>query len=228
MDESTRHLVEASDPGLDSDLRDWIDSGCRRPRVQLLGRVKVSAQGSLPTDRPREPFHTEVVAYLATRTRPVPSHVYAAAIWPNDPDAAGRSKVTNSISVARAWLGQDPSGQEYLPLGWYESGSAFYQVSAGFDRRGAVPAASSACPCPRRRRSGRGPAAGPRLSDRTTVRPPRAPRRRTRRLQLARRGRLPLDHEYAAMIVDTAHTLAQHHIAAGEPEAGGPGRPGGL
>ena len=27
-----------------------------------------------------------------------------------------------------------------------------------------------------------------------------------------------LDHEYTAMIVDLAHTVATHHLAAGEPE----------
>ena len=28
----------------------------------------------------------------------------------------------------------------------------------------------------------------------------------------------PLDHIYAAMIVDVAHTVATHHLAAGEPD----------
>lgn len=220
VDPATRQRVEQADPDLDADLAAWNDPTCPRPRLALLGRVTVRAQGHLPVERPREAFHTEVVAYLATRNRPAPSHEYATAMWPTDPDAAGKSKVTNSISVARAWLGHDPdTGHEYLPLGWYEAGSALYQVTdalidAELFRRLRLRGLA---------RGGPSGAADLRHAlNLVTGRPFDHPEPREGSpggYAWLAEANSRLDHEYSAMIVDTAHTLAQHHIAHGQHDA---------
>ena len=91
----------------------------------MLGPVEVRAQGSLPERNPRRQFYTEIVAYLATRPGSVTSERYATAIWPNEPDVVGKTKVRQSISIVRAWLGTSPAtGGDYLPSGVTAGGAA--------------------------------------------------------------------------------------------------------
>ncbi|WP_231558442.1 hypothetical protein [Modestobacter caceresii] len=117
-DERVRREVESADPDLDSDLAEWADPSSPRPKLTLLGPVEVRAQGSLPERNPRRQFYTEIVAYLATRPGGVTSERYATALWPDEPDVVGETKVRQSISVVRAWLGTDPAtGADYLPSG---------------------------------------------------------------------------------------------------------------
>ena len=48
VDTKIRDEVEQADPGLDRDYADWLDQDCPRPKVRLLGKPRVWAQGSLP------------------------------------------------------------------------------------------------------------------------------------------------------------------------------------
>ncbi len=130
VDSGLREQVTRADPDLDADLAAWADPSCPRPRLTLLGPVQVRAAGELPARSPQLAFHTEVVAYLATRPAGVLSDRYARAIWPSEPDVVGKTKVRESVSTVRAWLGEDPAtGQPYLPSGSFEAGRARYRIN---------------------------------------------------------------------------------------------------
>ena len=217
-DAGIRRDVEAADPGLDADLADWGDPSCPRPKLTLLGPVAVRAQGSLPERNPRRQFYTEIVAYLATRPGGATSERYATAIWPNEPDVVGKTKVRQSISVVRAWLGTNPAtGADYLPSGVTAGGVGRYRiddvlVDAELFRRLRVRGLA---------RGVDGIADLRAALDLVTGQPFDLPTSR----QGAPGGyswlveeSSRLDHEYAAMIVDVAHTVATHHLTVGEPE----------
>ncbi|TYP87435.1 LysM peptidoglycan-binding domain-containing protein [Blastococcus xanthinilyticus] len=217
-DAGIRNQVEVADPALDADLADWADPSCPRPKVTLLGPVGVQAQGKLPERNPRRQFYTEIVAYLATRPGSVTSERYATAIWPNEPDVVGKTKVRQSISIVRAWLGTNPAtGADYLPSGVTTGGVGRYRVDdvlidAELFRRLRVRGLA---------RGVDGIADLQAALDLVTGQPFDLPTSR----QGAPGGyswlvdeNSRLDHEYAAMIVDVAHTVATHHLAVGEPE----------
>ena len=220
VDADLREQVARADPELDADLAAWADPMCPRPRLTLLGPVQVRASGQLPERSPQLAFHTEVVAYLATRPAGVLSDRYARAIWPSEPDVVGKTKVRESVSTVRAWLGEDPTtGQKYLPSGSFEAGRARYRINqllcdAELFRRlrlrGVAYGASGIGDLQR----ALGLVTGEPFAD----------------LPMPRKGapggyswlaeaNSRLDHEYAAMIVDVAHIVATHHLAAGEPAA---------
>jgi hypothetical protein len=201
--------VESAVGDLDADLAEWYDEKTVRPRVSLLGPVLVRAQGDLPQRNPRLEWHTEVVAYLATRPSGVSSEQYGTALWPNDPEVVGKSKVRQSVMIVRKWLGKNPAtGLDYLP-------SAMAPGFASYRIEGALIDAELF-----RRLRLRGLARG---SDgiedlwsalRLVTGEPFSERRKEGYAWLADN---PLHHIYSAMIVDVAHTLATHHLGAGEP-----------
>jgi hypothetical protein len=221
VDERIRDEVERSDPNLDADLAAWEDESSPRPKLQMLGPVRVWAQGTLPERSPQLAFHTEVVAYLASRGNGVLSTEYAETMWPADPDVVGKPKVRQSITAVRRWLGSDPvTGEEYLPSGLYEANTARYRINkllcdAHLFRRLRVRATARGADgiedlwralklvqgrpfadIPIRREDDKGPGGWLWLTD----------------------ANKRLDFEYQAMIVDTAHTVADRHLGAGEPE----------
>jgi nucleoid-associated protein YgaU len=100
--------VEAADPDLDQDVRDWFASECDRPRLTLLGPVGVRAHGT-PMAK-RKPFFIEVLAYLALREHGATAEEVAAAFGYN------LSTIRNSVKVVRDWLGINPrTGERHLP-----------------------------------------------------------------------------------------------------------------
>ncbi|CCH89216.1 putative LysM domain peptidoglycan-binding protein [Modestobacter italicus] len=216
-DEAVRRRVEDADPDLDRDLADWADPSSPRPKLTVLGPVEVRAQGSLPERNPRRQFYTEIVAYLATQPGGATSERYATAIWPDEPDVVGKTKVRQAISVVRAWLGTDPvTGVDYLPSGLTAAAAGRYRINgilidAELFRRLRV------------RGQARGAdgladlsAALDLVSGRPFDVPP--PRRGAAGgyAWLVDAGSR-LDHEYAAMIVDVAHTVATQHLGGGQP-----------
>ena len=207
-----REEVETTVGALDADLADWYDESSVRPKVSVLGPVTVQAQGPLPARNPRTQWHTEIVAYLATRPSGVSSEQYATELWPNDPDPdlASKSKVRQSMMIVRKWLGKNPeTGIEYIPPAM-APGYASYRIE------GALLDAELF-----RRLRLRGLARGKDgIEDlwaalRLVTGEPFSQRRQDGYVWLADN---PLDHIYAAMIVDVAHTVATHHLAAGEPD----------
>lgn len=211
VDEATRAQVESIDPQLDRDLTDWYDPVCTRPKLRLLGPVTVTAQGSLPQRNPRLLWNTEIVAYLATRSSGVSVETYGTDMWPDDPNIASKTKARQSISVVRQWLGMNErTGQEHLPKGVVAGLPSPYRledvlVDAELFRR------------LRLRGSARGVdgIADLRAALDLVVGVPFSDRRPEGYGWLAEN---PLDHVYAGMIVDVAHIVATHHLAAGEPE----------
>jgi hypothetical protein len=217
-DDGIRHQVEIADPTLDADLADWADPSCPRPKLTLLGPVQVRAQEALPERNPRRQFYTEIVAYLATRPGGVTSERYATAIWPNEPDVIGKTKVRQSISVVRAWLGTDPkTGADYLPSGLTAAAAGRYRIDdilidAELFRRLRVRGLARGADGIADLSAALGLVTG-RPFDLST---PRQGTARGYGWLIDADARLDL--EYAAMIVDVAHTVATHYLGAGQPE----------
>lgn len=221
VDERIRTEMERADPDLDADLAAWYDPASPRPKLTLLGPVAVRAQGSLPQS-PQVDFHTEIVTLLATRSRGLPSPEFAQLLWPNDPEIVGKSKVRGYAGSTRKWLGKDTTtGRDYLPSGVYDGRVARYRIDcvlcdAHLFRRLRV------------RATGRGADGG--IDDlwealRLVTGAPfsgitiaaddaEGPGGWGWHINANHR----LDLEYTAMIVDTAHTVADYHLGAGEPE----------
>jgi nucleoid-associated protein YgaU/DNA-binding SARP family transcriptional activator len=221
VDAQIGQRVEADDPNLDTDLADWYDQGCQRPRITVLGKPTVRAAGQLPSRSPQLRANTEAAVYLATRgPAGVSSTVFAETMWPADPDVAGKSKVKTMISTLRGWLGRDPeTGRDYLPDGRYEPSTAQYRI------QGALIDAELFRRL-RRRGMGRGSRGIADLSQalRLVTGPPFDGITERRTDDPGPGGWLwmtqanaRLDLEYTGMIVDTAHTVATHHLAAGRP-----------
>jgi hypothetical protein len=211
--EQVRAQVEAADNRLDVDLADWRDGTSKRTKVVLLGPVSVTPGRGNPT--PTSSRTTEIVAYLTTRPNGVSIDQYATDLWPDEPDIIEftkvKSKVRTSASQVRKLLGVNPrTGVDYLPRNAGALGAAYrldpdllidavlfrrLQVrglargAEGIDDLWAALNLVSGIPFSHRRPGGYGWLAG-----------------------------VGLDHEYTAMIVDLAHTVATHHLAAGEPE----------
>lgn len=107
-----RDQVEASDPSLDADLADWWADSCDRPRIQVLGpiRVRLPRHGEPSKATSRVPFCTEIVAYLSTRPKGVTKEQFAEAF---DIHA---EHVRKDASMVRGWLGTNPAtGEPWLP-----------------------------------------------------------------------------------------------------------------
>ena len=109
---TVRDQVEAVDPTLDADLEAWWSSSCDRPRLQVLGPMKVRVgRGGEPTKAAaRVQFYTEIVAFLSSKPGGATTQEVA--------DALGISvaRVRRDLSTVRGWLGVDPvSGEPFLP-----------------------------------------------------------------------------------------------------------------
>jgi hypothetical protein len=179
----------------------------------VLGPLQVRSSGSLPDRSPRIPWHIEVIAYLAAHPRGVTAEQYGTDLWPDDPDITSKTKLRQSIYLARKWLGNDPDTRRpYLPNAddAGPSGVGLYRID------GLISDADLF-----RRLRLRGIAhADTGIGDLETALNlvtgrPFEQRRPEGYHWLAD---LPLDHEYSAMIVDVAHLVATHHLANGRPD----------
>ena len=104
--------VETTDPSLDADLADWWADSCTRPRLQVLGRIKVRVgTGGEPTKAvSRMPSCTEAVTYLSTRPGGATTQEVADALGISD------DRVRQDLSIVRAWLGDNhATGRPFLP-----------------------------------------------------------------------------------------------------------------
>ncbi len=106
-----RLKAETADPTLDKDLTAWAASSCDRPRLSVLGpmRLRVGPGGDLTVVARRIPYYTNMVAYLAA-TRGATADQVANAM------GLGTRRVHKDMSVVRDWLGINPrTGDHYLP-----------------------------------------------------------------------------------------------------------------
>jgi len=107
-----RARVEAVDPSLDADLAQWWASSSDRPRLQVLGplKVRVGPSGEPTKAAARLAFCTEVVAYLSTRPGGATTQEVADAL------GITVARVRRDMTTVRAWLGENPAtGTPFLP-----------------------------------------------------------------------------------------------------------------
>ena len=204
-----RERIEADSPGLDADLAAWHDSSSGAAKLTLLGPVVLTAPGTPPDKRVL--FYTEVVAYLTARPLGVTAAELAADFWPGESnEAKAATRVRNTLSPVRSWLGTDPrTGESYLPAARRDVGAGVYQlrgllVDADLFRR------------LRLRGVARSDAGVVDLQEALAlvVGPPLQHRREDGYGWLVD---TPLEHQYTAAIVDTAHLVAGICLAAGDP-----------
>lgn len=108
--EHTGHKI--TDPDLDEDLADWLADTTDRPRLSVLGAVKVRVgKGGEPAEAAkRRPYYTELVAYLASRPKGATTEQLCVAF------AATPARIQRDLGVVRKWLGTNPTTREqHLP-----------------------------------------------------------------------------------------------------------------
>lgn len=126
----TRDRVEQADPTLDDEVRTWFDTRCDLPKLKVLGPVTVRvAQTGQPTQAAsRQPFLTELLAYLATHPGGATTEEIADAM------RIQPQRVRKHMVALRAWLGTNPrTGRLHVPnsrqtAAAKDRGSAAYQV----------------------------------------------------------------------------------------------------
>ena len=109
--QAVRTEIATLDPNLDSDLADWFDESCPRPKVHLLGPVQVTAlHGGDPSAIDNVGATVSFIAFLACQDRGVTGERAAAACgWKT------QRTVQNRATNARFLLGRRPNGTDWLP-----------------------------------------------------------------------------------------------------------------
>ena len=125
--------VEADLATLDEDYQAWISKDPSRPRLRLLGPVKLTAYGDMTEVADRVGFYTELAAYLASKSRygATTDEVVEAFGYEN------KNRVRVDMTILRDWLGTNPAtGRPFLPNApdapaKKEHGKNVYQLDTG-------------------------------------------------------------------------------------------------
>ena len=203
-----REQIAAGDTDLDNDLAQWADPESSWPRIAVLGPVDVRPRGGT-TRRKLSALRAEAAVHLAVHSSGVTAERLASDLWPTEPTIAG-SRLRQVVYDLRKQFGVNPrTGVEYLPRS--EDAGGLYRlddvlIDGELFRR---------------------------LRLRASMRDDQQLRAQDwwQALDLVRgvpfSGARPggcawladqqIDEEYRALIVDIAHQLATHHLAAGEP-----------
>ena len=113
------------DPALDSDLAIWAAADANPPRIAILGPVDVAAAG-IPPDK-RKALHAEIAVYLAAHPRGASQWELGDALWPN---GINDNSVRVFAAGLRRWLGRTPDGDAWLPDARHTN--SLYQLQAGY------------------------------------------------------------------------------------------------
>jgi LysM repeat protein len=109
---STKGRIEQVLASLDDELAAWHDPSCIRPRLQMLGPLKVrpGLNGRAEKVAKRFPYYSEIVAFLAEHPRGVTTKDIMAAFDQSE------TRVSKDMSNVREWLGANPrTGRPFLP-----------------------------------------------------------------------------------------------------------------
>jgi hypothetical protein len=196
--------AQLSDDELDQDLRDWFAESTVRPRLRVLGPVRVRTSGNDDAVAGRVGFYTELVTFLA-----LGESASAATWWTSvagTRPSSGASDQARALAMLGSWLGADPaSGQAFLQQdshqinGLLTDVDLFRRLRLRGQARGAdgLPDLIKALEL----------VSGKPFSDR----------------RLGGYGwlvELPLDHLYTGMVVDVAHLVATRALAESDAALG--------
>ena len=107
---STTATVTDADPRLDHDLADWRADTCDRPRLCVLGpvRLRLGRGGQPSVGIKRVPYYTEIAAYLATRPHGATTDELVTAL------GVTAERVRVDLHTLRARLGINPTTDRYF------------------------------------------------------------------------------------------------------------------
>lgn len=106
---TVRRSVEAADPTLDDDLAMWFRDDSALPKLRLLGPVRATTRGTPLTKR--KPYMTELLTFIALRRLGATPDEVSDAF-----NTITKAKVRDYILTIRQWLGTNPrTGQPHLP-----------------------------------------------------------------------------------------------------------------
>ncbi|MGY2877187.1 hypothetical protein ACVW00_004377 [Marmoricola sp. URHA0025 HA25] len=206
--------VEAELATLDEDYHAWITKDPTRPRLRLLGPVKLTAGGDMTEVADRVGFYTELVAYLASKSRhgATTDEVVEAFGYEN------KNRVRVDMTILRDWLGTNPvTGQPFLPKApdapaKREHGKNVYQLDTG---PGGVIVDTKLFEQKKARAQSRGEAGMTDLREALTLVDgvPYSKLRETGWSWLLEGDRA--DHEAVYMVSDAAHILTTHYLKQG-------------
>ena len=115
----------ADDSTLEEDLATWAADDANPPRIAILGPVEVAAAG-IPPDK-RKALHAEIAVYLAAHPRGASQWELGDALWPN---GINDNSVRVFAAGLRRWLGRTPDGDAWLPDARHTN--SVYQLQAGY------------------------------------------------------------------------------------------------
>jgi hypothetical protein len=98
------------DPTLDADLATWAVADSNPPRIAILGRIEIAAQG--PAPERRKSLHNEIAVFLAAHPRGASQGQLIDAIWPN---GVNENTARGFLAAVRRWLATASDGRPWLP-----------------------------------------------------------------------------------------------------------------
>lgn len=116
--DAVRVDLEGADPNLDRDLAAWFDESSRLPKLRLLGPVRATTRGK-PLVK-RKPYMTELLTFIALHPHGATPAEVAEAF------GLTTAKVREYVRLVREWLGTNPRTHEpHLPDARLAAGSLY-------------------------------------------------------------------------------------------------------
>lgn len=194
-----------NDPDLDSDLAQWRDPDCGRPKLRVLGPVELHATGERTREVDARPaYFAELTAYLSCHPHGLTPNQVAADF------GVQNNTLHTRLGQLRKWLGTKPESDEwYLPTAQRLRGQQVYRLDG-------ILSDADLFTRLRTRAQARGPAGiGDLRQALELVTGPPFDQPRSHGYDWL--VDTPTDHYLTAAIVDVAHIVASHALAEGDP-----------